>query len=199
MAKFWKVCALLSRFCMGLIFFMAGMSKLIPFPGIIGPVWLAEALEPHGLGLYANFIAVSQIVIGLLLFTQRFATLGAIMLFPMLANILMITISLGWQGTPYVILFLLANNIFLLLYDWHRLKVLITDDVEGYRKTLFKRTRPQLDVLWLLGMGVVLVAIPLHGWNSTASYAAIGVGLLIFVVVQVLQHLGIKKKSVSPE
>ena len=70
------------------------------FPGIIGPVWLETELSKYGLDVYARFIAFSQIITGLLLLTQRFATLGAIMLLPMLLNIWMVTISLQWSGTP---------------------------------------------------------------------------------------------------
>jgi uncharacterized membrane protein YphA (DoxX/SURF4 family) len=105
-----------TRLFLGLIFFTAGMAKLTQnFPGLIGPVWLEERLEVYHLGLYARFIAWSQVLIGLLLFTQRFATLGAIMLFPMITNILMVTISLGWRGTPYVNAFLLLLNVILLI------------------------------------------------------------------------------------
>lgn len=48
-------------------------------------------------------------VLGALLLSQRFATLGAVMLVPMLANILVITISLQWRGTPYVNAVLLVS------------------------------------------------------------------------------------------
>ncbi|MCB0786159.1 MAG: hypothetical protein KDC02_18365, partial [Flavobacteriales bacterium] len=48
---------------LGLVFLGGGMSKLFAahaFPGLMGPVWLEEALEPHGLALYGHFIAWSQ-------------------------------------------------------------------------------------------------------------------------------------------
>ena len=78
---------ILIRVFLGLIFFGAGMSKLYfehKFPGIIGPVWLEDELTQYGLGMYARFIACAQVITGLLLFSQRFATLGALLLFPIL-------------------------------------------------------------------------------------------------------------------
>ena len=64
---------------LGLIFFSSGMGKLFAghrFPGLIGPVWLAERLAEHGLAFFGQFIAVSQVVLGLALLTPRFRTLG---------------------------------------------------------------------------------------------------------------------------
>jgi uncharacterized membrane protein YphA (DoxX/SURF4 family) len=115
------------RVFLGLIFFSAGLAKLTHglTPGVIGPVWLEERLAAYGLAFWARFVAWSQLGIGALLLSQRFATLGAVMLVPMLTNILVITISLQWPGTPYVNAVLLAMNLFLLWADRARLKPLL--------------------------------------------------------------------------
>ncbi|HEX6087168.1 MAG TPA: DoxX family membrane protein [Thermoanaerobaculia bacterium] len=115
------------RVFLGLIFFSAGLGKLTHglTPGLIGPVWLEERLAQYGLSLWAQFVAWSQLLIGALLLSQRFALLGAVMLVPMLVNILVVTISLQWRGTPYVNAVLLAMNLFLLWVDRERLKPLV--------------------------------------------------------------------------
>lgn len=122
-----KFLVISTRVFLGLIFFSSGLAKLTHgiTPGIIGPVWLEERLAQYSLGLWAQFVAWSQVVIGALLLSQRFATLGAVMLVPMLANILVVTISLQWRGTPYVNAVLLAMNLFLLWADRERLKPLV--------------------------------------------------------------------------
>lgn len=122
-----KLLVIGTRVFLGLIFFSSGLGKLTHglTPGLIGPVWLEERMAQYGLGLWAQFVAVSQVVIGALLLSQRFATLGAVMLVPMLANILVITISLQWRGTPYVNAVLLAMNLFLLWADRQRLAPLV--------------------------------------------------------------------------
>ncbi len=169
-----------SRFFLGLVFFSAGMGKLIEFPGLIGPVWLEEALAEHGLALYARFIAYSQIVVGVLLLSVRFATLGAIMLAPILLNIFMVTVSLGWRGTPYVVLVLLLLNAFLLLADYPRLKYLLVDDPAALRPYRLRRPRPFTDGLW--GFGLLLVLLAPLGWRWAAwfAYALMVAGFLLF-------------------
>lgn len=102
---------------LGFTFWGAGMAKLFhnhQFFGWIGPVWLIEELEPYNLGFYGRFIAFSQIIIGYMLVTTRYKLLGSIMMIPMIGNILMVTISLDWRGTPYVLAFLLLLDLILL-------------------------------------------------------------------------------------
>jgi hypothetical protein len=114
-----------SRSFLGIIFLCGGLSKLMPFPGVIGPVWLEERLAPYELATYARFIAWSEATIGALLLTRPFATLGAIMLVPLVLNILMVTVSMRWRGTPVVLSGFLLMNLYLLAYDFHRWKSVI--------------------------------------------------------------------------
>jgi uncharacterized membrane protein YphA (DoxX/SURF4 family) len=122
-----KFLVIATRVFLGIIFFSSGLAKLTHglTPGVIGPVWLEERLAQYGLSMWAQFVAWSQVLIGALLLSQRFATLGAVMLVPMLTNILVVTISLQWRGTPYVNAVLLAMNLFLLWADRERLKPLV--------------------------------------------------------------------------
>ena len=147
------------RIFLGLIFFTAGMSKLMPFPGLIGPPWLEQELAPYGLALFARFVAFSQILVGLLLLTKRFATLGAVMLFPLLLSILVVTISLNWTGTPYVNAFLLLLNISLLAADYHRLKFIFTDDVQSLKSIRIKRQHVRHDLIWLAAVAVFFMGL----------------------------------------
>lgn len=115
----WSVLA--AQFVLGLVIFTGGMSKLMPFWGVMGPVWLEQQLSEYGLGFFARFVAWSEALIGLLLLTRRFSVLGSIMLVPLLVNMLMVTISLEWQGTPTILGFFLLLNVLLLAYrfdDW---------------------------------------------------------------------------------
>ena len=113
-------CEFGAAWLLGMIFLSGGLSKLMPFPGVIGPIWLEERLAEHGLGMFARFIAWSETGIGLLLLAKQTRVLGAIMLVPMLLNILMVTVSMNWRGTPWIITFFLANNLFLLAFHVQR-------------------------------------------------------------------------------
>lgn len=125
-SKFIFSCVWFTRIFLGFVFLGGGMSKLIDgFPGLIGPVWLEEALAEYGLGFFARFVAYSQVFAGLLLITGRYAVMGAVVIFPIILNILIITISLEWRGTPFVAGFFLLMNIFLLYVDYDVFKVFL--------------------------------------------------------------------------
>lgn len=117
---------LLTRLFLAYIFLSAGFCKLTHghFGQLIGPPWLEERLAEYGLGLFAQVVAYSQIVCGALLISQRFSTLGAIMLFPMNVSILAVTVSQNWQGTPYINTVFLILNLLLLIYEWPKFRFL---------------------------------------------------------------------------
>ncbi|WP_100658819.1 hypothetical protein [Alteromonas flava] len=108
---------LIFQVLLAVIYFSAGLSKLFQgFPNIIGPVWLIQELAKYNLATFGYFIALSQVVIGFILFFPRLRLVGTIMLLPMHLCITVIPISLGWQGTPIINLVLLFM-ILTLLYD----------------------------------------------------------------------------------
>lgn len=164
---------------LGLIFFTAGMAKVFfehRFPGLIGPVWLEEKLAEFGLGLFARFIAYSQIVVGFMLLTLRYRTLGAIALLPMLLNILLVTISQNWKGTPYVLAFFLLLNLVLLTAEAPKLLHLLGFRMH-YTPTVHAPVRYGL--LWLTGLGLVLGSIPLSFQNPTTAYVLCVTGIAV--------------------
>lgn len=167
---------------LGATFFTSGMAKLYAgqhFPGWIGPVWLIEKLQAYQLGMYAAFIALSQVVTGFLLLTRRFWLLGAIALMPMLLNILLITISQQWGATSYLIGVLLLMNLALLLSEYPRLRVLWAD--EAYIPRLKSQVQPTLagHLLWSLGLVLVVAAVFVSYQALNLSYWLVGSGLLL--------------------
>lgn len=174
----------LIRVFLGLIFFGAGMSKLYfdhSFPGIIGPVWLEERLAEHGLGMYARFIALSQVIAGLLLLTQRFATLGAIITFPLILNILMVTVSMNWTGTQYINAFLLLLNVWLLLYDYHKLKFLLTDQQQELKGIALRRSSIKADRIWMVAIAGILISIPFSYYSLQVAWGICASMLLLII------------------
>jgi len=108
---------IVTQVLLAVIYSSAGISKLLPgFPNIIGPVWLIDELAKYELGLLGYFIAFSQAIVGILLFFPQLRLCATLMLLPMHLCITVVTISLGWQGTPYVNTLLLIM-IFAILYD----------------------------------------------------------------------------------
>ena len=170
-----------TSFFLGLVFFTAGMGKLFAehrFPGLIGPVWLEERLGEYGLGGYARFIAFSQVVIGFVLLTLRYIPAGALMLLPMIANILVITLSLQWRGTPYVLAGLLAMNLWLLYADRKWLLPLITGKWPA-QELPSRGFHLYGHLVWLIGLAIALSAIPISHHNALFGYVFVVCALLM--------------------
>ncbi|WP_258097799.1 hypothetical protein [Marinoscillum pacificum] len=161
---------------LGLTFFGAGMAKLYfqhRYFGWIGPVWLEERLEPYQLGLYARFIAYSQVIIGYLMLTLRFRLLGAIMAMPLIVNILMVTISQHWSGTPYVLSILLAMNLYLLIMEGGWLLPLLGIAPKAIWPVTLRNWKGHL--IWMVGLMLNLASISVSFYQV---YAAWGISLL---------------------
>jgi len=181
---------------LGLIFFSSGMAKLFylhKFPGLIGPVWLEDVLSKHNLGLFARFIAYSQVSMGFLLLTFRFRTIGAIMLLPMLLNIFLITVSQNWVGTPYLIAIFLVLNLWLLWFDHKKLLPLITGIPIDFERDKIRKSNLG-HLVWSAGFAVNLAAIQISFYNFKMAY-------LVCLIGFVISYLGffVDKRKLHPK
>jgi uncharacterized membrane protein YphA (DoxX/SURF4 family) len=197
----WVITSL--RIFLGVLFLTAGIGKMVPgFPGLMGPPWLEEVLAKYDLALFARFIAYSQILIGWLLLTRRFSTLGAVMLLPMLLNILAVTISQNWRGTPYVVSVFLVMNLWLLMADYHKLKFLITEDGELLKTRPVLRNSPKSDKLILVALAF-LFAGPFFGkTNMPLALSLLFTGFFLGLFLPFLLRILDKRKaklSIGPE
>lgn len=187
-----------TRIFLGFIFFTAGMGKLTHghyFPISMFPMSLAQILAPYGLSLWGEFVAWSQVVIGFLLMSQRFATLGAIMSLPLILNIFVITVALDFKGTPYLNAFLIALNLFLLAADYHKLKFLFFDDVSEYRQIPLRRNFWQADLLWTVALALCLVAGSFHESSRALTFAFSFAGVAVMLAAGGLEIYLRRKRS----
>jgi hypothetical protein len=76
-------------------------------------------------GLYWQFIGWAQLLAGFLLMTQRYAKLGALVNFPIILNVFVITISMEFGGTPLITGLMLLANLLLIVWHWGELRSLI--------------------------------------------------------------------------
>lgn len=68
------------------------------------------------------FIGICQITAAILLLIPRTAALGAAIYLPLISGIVVLTISLHFQGTWVITSLLLLGAIYLLCWDWHRFR-----------------------------------------------------------------------------
>ena len=76
-------------------------------------------------GLYWKFIGAGQLIAGLLLMTQRYSKLGALMFLPIISSVFVVTISYYFAFTPVITGLMLLANILLVAWDWDELKILV--------------------------------------------------------------------------
>ncbi len=75
-------------------------------------------------GFYWHFIGFGQLVVGMPLLTHRFRKLGALVYFPIILNITVITYSYDFNYTPVITTAMLLANVLLLIWDVGTFKVL---------------------------------------------------------------------------
>jgi hypothetical protein len=73
-------------------------------------------------GPYWHFIGLAQVLAGVLVLWSMTATLGALLFFAIIANIFVITLSYDFHGTPIVVGLMLLATLYLLVWDYDRLR-----------------------------------------------------------------------------
>jgi hypothetical protein len=85
-------------------------------------------------GFYYNFIGFAQLLAVVLILFPRTATLGAVIYFPIVLNVCLITISVGFSGTWVITSLMLLANIYLLCWDYDKLKSLLPFGYQAMKK-----------------------------------------------------------------
>lgn len=82
----------------------------------------------HQSGLYWQFLGAVQVVASILLLIPAAAHLGAMIFFPVILNIFVITVSMDFKGTPAVTGLMLLASLLLVAWDYHRWRGLLTTE-----------------------------------------------------------------------
>lgn len=76
-------------------------------------------------GFYYEFIGWAQLIAALLLLFPRTAHLGAMMFFPIILNIAVLTSSVGFVGTNYLTALMFLASLYLVCWEYDRIKPLL--------------------------------------------------------------------------
>jgi len=82
-------------------------------------------------GLYWHFLGLAQVLAGLLVLWDATATLGAVVFFGIMLNVFVITLSYDFHFTPVVTGLMLLATLYLLLWDYDRLRGVFGFATEG--------------------------------------------------------------------
>jgi hypothetical protein len=107
----------------GMVKLLGRRFTLMPVETPIGAFF--EAM--YQTGLYWQFLGAAQVAAGLLLLVPRWAHLGALFFMPIMLNIFVVTVSLGFKGTPAVTGLMLLAVTFLCAWDYHRFRGIFTN------------------------------------------------------------------------
>lgn len=116
--------AIFCRIMLALSFIPSGIVKIMGerFTALPNNHPLGHYLEAlHHTGYYYTFIGVLQVSIALLLLVPRTSLLGALLYFPVIVNICVLTYAVRFEGTR-IITFMVLANLYLLFWHYDRLK-----------------------------------------------------------------------------
>ena len=127
---------LLVRTALASAFVAPGLTKVLGTefaPGIEpGSLMGAYFRAFHAVGPYYAFVGAAQVAAGLLLLSRRTALLGAVVYFPTVLNIAVLTVAARFGvGTSTVTVLITLGCLWLLLWDGHRLVPILVPGVRS--------------------------------------------------------------------
>lgn len=108
-------------------------------------------------GVYWKFLGWSQLIAGMLLMTQFYSALGALLMLPITINIFVITISYFFAGTPIITFLLLLANLFLLVWHYEMFTLFFCTNKYSVTHRHIKNSGIEANKLWGY-LGVILFA-----------------------------------------
>ena len=135
------------------------------------------------------FVGVAQVTAGLLLLWPRTATLGAVLYFPIILNVAVITVAVGFTGTWVITILMTLACLWLLAWDYDRLRAILPARRRAGRGYGAREYAVQVGV-WG-GAGLALAALVLWRGGDPGVAAALTLGGTAFglAVAWHLRHL----------
>jgi hypothetical protein len=112
----------------------------------------------HITGFYYTFIGVGQLLTALLLLIPRTALLGAILYFPIILNICVLTYAVRFEGTRITTLMMLAS-LYLLVWDYDRLKHILPFSKQPRAAPISSRKFPVIFFAFVFVAAASVIAI----------------------------------------
>lgn len=150
------------RIALAYAFLMAGFTKVDGerFTSLSNNHPMGHYLEAlFHTGFYYTFIGVAQMLAGLLLLIPRTALLGALLYFPIILNICILSYAVRFDGSLLTSPLMVLANLYLICWDYHRIKFILP-----FKKSHFtdlmpeaKRSRSRFPFKFFLGVFLTLI------------------------------------------
>lgn len=126
--KWMRYFAIFNRIALALGFLPAGYVKIAGerFTDLSNNHPMGHYLEAlYHTGYYYTFIGVAQMMAAILLLIPRTATLGAVLYFPLILNITILSFSVRFDGSLLSAPLMVLANLYLLCWDYDKLKFIL--------------------------------------------------------------------------
>lgn len=176
-----------TRLLLAIAFIPSGLVKVldIPFTQLGSDTPIGNFFDAlYQTGFYYNFIGWAQLSASLLLLIPYTATLGAVVYFPIILNIAVITPSLHFTGTPVITSLMLLASLYLLCWEYDRLKLLVPRWYVSQQS--FSRSEYMFEACIWGGLGVVGYTVGAALGIGNIQQAFGGIGVLIAGVAGIL-------------
>lgn len=202
---FFKLTTIYLRYLIGFAFVFASVVKIkgerfttLPTDTPVG--YFFEAM--YQTGFYWKFLGWSQLIAGAILMTQRYATVGAMVFFPIILNVTLITHSVNFgTGTPTITTLMLLGTVYLLLWDYRKWIILFQQDHQiKVDLTQTPEDRFMTHPVWIIAgiIFVVLTILPnFFALHSHKVLPFIWVGALLLTGIAAFIYIMLKAKKLK--
>ncbi len=142
-----------NRIILAVAFIPSGMTKLLGnrFTQISVDTPIGLFFEGfYQTGFWYRFVGFAQVLAAILLLIPRTSTLGAVVFFPIVLNIAIITWSLNFQGTWVITSLMFLSNLYLLCWDYDKIKPILPFEKSEKTKFDIRKSLPII-LLWSIG------------------------------------------------
>lgn len=126
--KWFRYFAVFNRVALAAGFIPSGLTKILDerFTTLSVHHPMGNYLEAlYHTGYYYPFIGFAQVTAALLLLVPRTATLGAVLYFPIILNICILSLAVGFDGSLVTSPLMVLANLYLLCWDYDKLKFIL--------------------------------------------------------------------------
>lgn len=159
--------AVFLRIALGWGFITSGMVKILGerfASGLSANHPMGQYLEAlHNTGFYYTFIGIVQVVAAILLLVPRTVALGALLYFPVILNICVLSYALRFEGSILTSPLMVLGSLFLIFWNYDKIKYLLPFKQEATSGSIGreKKLSNKFPVKFFAGVLATVVAIVL--------------------------------------
>ena len=173
--KWYWFFSIFCRLTLAFAFTVAGMVKIVGerfASGLSIKHPMGAYLEAlHHTGYYYTFIGIAQVAAAILLLIPRTVTLGALLYFPIIVNIWLLSIAVRFEGSIITSPLMVLANLYILVWNYDRLKYLLPfNEFPSYgivvKPTKYDNKFPFLFFIGVICTVVLTVSIAQYGYEA---------------------------------